>query len=478
MLNSSNNPLKVALLSISPHNRAILEFFFAGAGKSIFQIVSIKEADALVVDFDHPGARQEWEENIRVSPIPAIVLSVKECDVDNTVWVPKPLTSQSLVQSAEQIRQAFPGNEQSVDIAVGAEKQRTASDMSSLRELLDSQQKDKQVFGLSGWQQREKAKAAASPVFAAAGVADEEADTPVSAATESADGIAPADEQLISTEDVYVPEPLSDDEALPGESNLQLGQVTTPDDSEQDLEKQQQRWDLLCGQATQRVTAANWQESTQLYTPENYLLNSLIDALNLSRTSKQYVQVVLDSGDYILLMPDVNLAYSSIGLYSGLFTEVCGTPLQGGKVKLHLPSTTELSELEEVVVQDARQTYDLEGLIWTTSLLTSHGRLSRTADLSSQLRLKSWPNLTRLEQFPDAMPIAALWNQQAGNVFDLSERLDVPQRHIIAFFNGAHTLGLFEVDQGKAEQEKQAAPKKNRGLFSRLLKRLLGGGSK
>ncbi|CAA6821530.1 MAG: Unknown protein [uncultured Thiotrichaceae bacterium] len=476
MLNSSNNPLKVALLSISPHNRAILEFFFAGSGKSIFQIVAIKEAEALVVDFDHPGARQEWEENIRVNPVPAIVLSVKECDVENTVWVPKPLTSQALVQSAEQIRQVLPDTTYSVDSAAGAEKQRTASDMSSLRELLDSQQKDKQVFGLSGWQQRERAKVA--PSFASAGVAYEADDSAASVVAESGDGIAPADEQLIGTDDVYVPEPLSDNEVLPGAGSLQLGQVTTPDESEQDQEKQQQRWDLLCGQATQRVTAANWQESTQLYTPENYLLNSLIDALNLSRTSKQYVQVILDSGNYMLLMPDVNLAYSSIDLYSELFTDVCGTPLQGGKVKLHLPSTTELSELEEVVVQDARQTYDMEGLIWTTSLLTSHGRLSRNADLSSPLRLKSWPNLTRLEQFPDAMPIAALWHEKAGNVFDLSEWLDVPQRHVIAFFNGAHTLGLFEVDQGEAEQEKQAAPKKNRGLFSRLLKRLLGGGKK
>lgn len=475
MLNSPNNPLKVALLSISPHNRAILEFFFSGAGKSIFQVVSINEAEALVVDFDHPGARQEWEESIRVRPTPAIVLSVNECNVENTVWVPKPLTSQALVQSAEKIRQALPESAHSTGIAAEAEKQRTASDMSSLRELLDSQQKDKQVFGLSGWQQRQREKAASLPAFATVGY---EGGAHESAVAEPDDITAPADEQLIGTENVYVPEPLSDDEALPEGSGLQLGQVTTPDSNEQDQEKQQQRWELLCGYATQRVTAENWQESTQLYTPENYLLNSLIDALNLSRTSKQYVQVILDGGDYILLMPDVNLAYSSIDLYSDLFTDVCGTPLQGGKTKLHLPSTAELSELEGVVSQDAEQTYDMEGLIWTTSLLTSHGRLSRNADLSSPLRLKSWPNLTRLEQFPDLMPIAALWNQQAGNIFDLSERLEVPQRHVIAFFNGAHTLGLFEIDQGKAEQEKQAAPKKNRGLFSRLLKRLLGGGSK
>ncbi|PID34064.1 MAG: hypothetical protein CR976_02245, partial [Thiotrichales bacterium] len=368
-----NNPLKVALLSISPHNRAILEFFFAGAGKRIFHIVSIKEAEALVVDFDHPGARQEWEESTQANPVPAIVLSVTECDIDNTVWVPKPLTSQSLVQSAEEIRHLLPDNSDGPDVTEDTKKQRAAGDMSSLRELLDSQQKDKQVFGFSGWQQREKTKA--PPAFAVSGVAYDEDDASVSIVAESDEDLVPADEQLIGTEDVYVPEPLSDDETLP-EGNLQLGQVTTPD-NEQDQEKQQQRWSLLCGDATQWITAANWQESSQLYTPENYLLNSLVDALNLSRTSKQYVQVILaDSGNYILLMPDVNLAYSSIDIYSDLFVEVCSTPLQGGKVKLHLPSTTELGELEEVVAQDAQQTYDMEGLIWTTCLLTSKGRLS------------------------------------------------------------------------------------------------------
>nr|CAA6829597.1 MAG: Unknown protein [uncultured Thiotrichaceae bacterium] len=475
MLNSLNNPLRVALLSISPHNRAILEFFFAGAGKNIFQIVSVSEAEALVVDFDHPGARQEWEES--AASVPAIVLSVKDCTVENTIWVPKPLTSQSLVESAEQIRKMLPDDSGSDErIATSAEKQRTASDMSSLRELLDSQREDKQVFGLSGWQQKQKEQAASAPRFSSAYAPDDSASVAVAELDEA---IESDEEQLIATEDVYVPEPLSDDELLPDESGLQLGQVTTPEGNELDQEKQEQRWELLCGNATQTVvTAANWQDSALLYTPENYLLNSLVDALNLSRTSKQYVQVILDSGDYILLMPDVNLAYSSVDLYSESFSELCDTPLQGGTAKLHLPSAPELSELNEVVSQDVDQTYDLEGMIWTTSLLTSRGRLSRNADLSSPVRLKSWPNLTRLEQFPDMMPVAALWNQKAGNVFDFSEWLDVPQRHIIAFFNGAHTLGLFEVDHGKVQQEEPVAPKKNRGLFSRLLKRLLGGGSK
>ncbi|PIE01360.1 MAG: hypothetical protein CSA79_00600 [Thiothrix nivea] len=480
MLNSPNNPLKVALLSISPHNRAILEFFFAGAGKQIFKPVTLEEADALIVDFDHPGAQQEWQDRISQVPTPAIVLSVKESDTGNTVWVPKPLTSQALVRSAEQIRKMLPDTTETEYAEVTAGKQKFANDMSPLRALLDSQREDKQVFGLSGEYKRSNA---GRPTYQGAEslvkenrsfVTRAEPDSVIAADT------VKADEQLIATEDVFIPEPLSDEEIIlktEGEG-ISLGQVTTPDESTPDKEQQERRWAMLCGEAEERLTARNWQESAQLYTPENYLLNSLVDALKLSRESKQYVQVVLEeNGAFILLMPDVNLAYSSIDLYSDAFTHLCDKPLQGGRAKLHLPDTGTLSELEEIVRQDASHTYDMEGLIWTVSLLTSHGRLSRNAEMSS-FRLRSWPNLTRLEQFPHVMPIAALWSQQPGNVFDMSEWLNVPQRYVLAFFNAAHTLGLFEVDHGKAGHEQKAAPKKNRGLFSRLLKRLLGGGSK
>jgi hypothetical protein len=472
MLNSPNNPLKVALLSISPHNRAILEFFFAGAGKQIFRTVPLDEAEALVVDFDHPGAQQEWSERVEAFPVPAIILSVKESAFENTVWVPKPLTSQALVHSAEQIREMLPETVSNEYAGAVAEKQKSGSDMSSLRALLDSQREEKQVFGLSG--NYKHGSATTKPMYQAAEPAAKETGT-----AEPESGVSDADktERLISTENVYVPEPLSDDEVIPDAGGLDLGQVKSPEDSARDLEQQQRRWELLCGYGGEKLDATNWQESAQLYTPENYLLNSLIDALNLSRQSRQYVQVILEGDDFILLMPDVNLAYSTTDLYSDAFTHLCDTPLQGGRAKLHLPSSTELSDLEEVVRQDAQRTYDMEGLIWTVSLLTSHGRLSRNADMSS-LRLKSWPNLTRLEQFPHVMPIAALWSQRPGNVFEMSEWLDVPQRYVLAFFNGAHTLGLFEVDQGKTGHDNKTAPKKNRGLFSRLLKRLLGGGTK
>ncbi|MGB0845273.1 MAG: hypothetical protein ACPGSM_01065 [Thiolinea sp.] len=474
-----NNPLKVALLSISPHNRAILEFFFAGAGKKLFTTVATEQAEALIVDFDHPGARQEWQDVSAANLKPAIVLSVKETAEDNIVWVPKPLTSQALAGAAEKVRQLLPKAEavSSSGMEPSLDESEHGSDIASLRALLDTQAQDARPFGFSKQQAlaRKAPPVKAPPPVQArkealvktteTTVAEQPADVSVSAADT---------EHYLRTEDVYIPPPLDEEEIEEAaDSTFQLEDAGQADDPI----RTEQRWNRLCGQE-QQIAAGNWHESTSLYTPENYLLNSLVDALKLSHQSKQYVQIKIDSNEYALLMPDVNLAYCSIDLTSDQFAELCDTPLKSGRVQLHLPSTTELAALEETVQRHAEHTYDMESLIWTTSLLTSRGRLNRNADLNQPLRLKHWPNLTRLEQFPHVMQIAAAWQQRAGTVFDVSGWLDIPQRYVIAFYNASHTLSLFAVEQATPQLKEKTAPKKNRGLFSRLLKRLLGGGAK
>ena len=59
-----SGPLKVALLAISPHNRAILEFFFSGAGRNLFKVVTEAEADAFILDHDHPDAKEDWQKKL------------------------------------------------------------------------------------------------------------------------------------------------------------------------------------------------------------------------------------------------------------------------------------------------------------------------------------------------------------------------------------------------------------------------------
>ncbi len=459
MLNSSGNPLRVALLSISPHNRAILEFFFAGAGKQLFKTSSLPEAEILIADFDHPGAEQEWQQETSTSNKPGIVLSVREVKINNTVWVPKPLTSQALVNAAEKMRALLP------EQAPVGTSQNLEKPFPSLPPKLTTR-----PFGLN-------TRPAARPVPTTRPLPahqtfrlPEEDDADV--------GIATLAKKETAPRTVTVAAPLAQSLGTPSipatDGFLTIAEIHTPEKNQAEAE---QRWLLLCGNY-EDIDPATWHDSVLRYTTENYLLNSVLDALQLARQSGQTVQVKIDGQDDLLLMPATNLAHSRLDIHSATFAELCNTPIQAGRVQLHLPSMSELAAIEQTHLNDTENTHDLEALIWTTSLLTSHGRLNRNIDARQNMILKHWPNLTRLEALPHVMRIAAIWQERPGSVFDVAKWLNIPQRYVFAFFTAASTLGLLVVDQGKIHYQENAAPKKNRGLFSRLLKRLLGGGAK
>ncbi len=450
MLNSSGSPLRVALLSISPHNRAILEFFFAGAGKQLFRVTSLQEAEILIIDFDHPGAENEWLQRADKTK-PGIVLSVREMQVNNAIWIPKPLTSQALVRAAVQIRALLP---QGASTAPANEPQPVRQTMATHMAGATSAH----PFGVG---QARKVRPSL--------ILDFDEDEP---ATLTKPVTAPPVER--PTEPQPPLRPKVAEPTAPQEAFLTFDEISTPEKNQEQTER---RSKLLCGER-EDINPSNPQDNMQRFTPDNYLLKHLLDAMQQSRPSGQPIQIKFDSHEQLLLLPALNLAYSSIDISSDAFAELCNTPMQSGRVHLHMPNTAEMAALESTMQADAEHTHDLEAVIWTVTLLTSHGRLNRDTDTSQRLLLKHWPNLTRLEEIPHVMRIAATWHQRPGTVFDIARWLDIPQRYVFAFYTAANTLGLMTVDQGKVEYQEKEAPKKNRGLFSRLLKRLLGGGAK
>jgi hypothetical protein len=119
--------------------------------------------------------------------------------------------------------------------------------------------------------------------------------------------------------------------------------------------------------------------------------------------------------------------------------------------------------------------FDLENFMWTAMLLTSSGKLHRNVDIRRRVMLKQWPNLSRVETFPHVFRIAALWKTDGFNMLEIAHNLQIPQRYVFSFYNACCILGLIEHDPAKLKGKMQpTSPNKNRGLFSRLLKRLIG----
>ncbi|MFN3786199.1 MAG: hypothetical protein ACK4RS_05105, partial [Thiothrix sp.] len=230
----------------------------------------------------------------------------------------------------------------------------------------------------------------------------------------------------------------------------------------------------LCGEHDDGKTAAD----IRFFTPENYLLPRIVEAFQRCRDLQQTVQIKFAPWDYALLMPQAGLAYCTLDTQSAAFAALCNNPLQTEQIELHIPTGAELQQLEQRATDAPESVLDLEAFVWVSGLLTARGRLARNVDVGRKISLKHWPNLTRLEQFPHIMRIAALWQQRPANPLEIASALAVPQRYVFAFHTAANALNLFEMDQNKLKSREKEKPKENRGFFSRLLKRLLRGGAK
>ena len=109
MLNKNN--IKIALLEISPQNKAILEFYFNSAGKDLYSVVDQDKANAFIIDYDQPGAKEHVTQIHAETNSPIIILSIKEQDIPSTVWVEKPLSADALGKAAVTVEEMMAKSE-------------------------------------------------------------------------------------------------------------------------------------------------------------------------------------------------------------------------------------------------------------------------------------------------------------------------------------------------------------------------------
>lgn len=117
----------------------------------------------------------------------------------------------------------------------------------------------------------------------------------------------------------------------------------------------------------------------------------------------------------------------------------------------------------------------LEALRWRLALWTYQGRLPRGASLHERICLPHWPNLTRLDETPNAMRIAALLVAHPMSLERLAEALDIPRRDVFAFYAAASAIGLVKVAKRATDHLLKADPPPShpqRGFLRRLIQRL------
>jgi len=421
--------LKVCLDDVGAHNKAILDFFFAKIGQHTFRCVDTQEdANVLLIDYDFPPARQRYEKDYQQWQKPSLILSISEVSLKNSIWLAKPLTSRALLDAAESLQAQL--NSASTDVAA------MAVDASA-------------PIALDTATVNAPEKASLSP--------------PPLPLVDKVVADKPTVNQTVSSSTMSPPEPMSESVSLPD------SQVSA---SHRESEKAD-RILKLCGDNADINSAA---DLSNFYKDDNFFLSSLKDAIQLARQCQQGVLLNFPQAR-IYVLPEIHRIFCGIDIYDDEFIELIAAcnVREGGK--MHILSTGEIHELNDMISQQASALYDLEAFVWTSTLLSSKGNLPRALDPKKTIGLNHWPSLTRLEDIPHAMPIAAQWSDKAMNAFDIAKSLNIPQRYVFSFYNAANSLGLIEQDPQKLIT-KQSVPRTKdapRGLFSRLLKRLVGG---
>ncbi len=235
------------------------------------------------------------------------------------------------------------------------------------------------------------------------------------------------------------------------------------------------RWSLLCGSDSTRITSSKDLKKNS-YNPDDHLLATFNEVLEKSLASKQVMQ--LKFGMTVIIIDASNdIVYCDDPIMEEAYAKLCYEPVNKDQIKIHILDASEVRMLLKNQETDADNSHTIESFIWTTALLSSRGRLASKTDLKQQFGIKHWPNLTRLESFPHVIQIAAVLKKGAASLLEITNWLEhVPQSSIFAFYNGALALDLIEQDLEKLKSFngdiKKSTNTKNRGFFSRLLKRI------
>ena len=135
------------------------------------------------------------------------------------------------------------------------------------------------------------------------------------------------------------------------------------------------------------------------------------------------------------------------------------------------------SELAQYQKQYNLIPQDLDGFLWLIALWTARGRLPKGTDLNKPVKLRNWPNFTRLIETPYALKIAAFWIYNPHSLLETARILEIPQRYVFAFFNAARAIRLASTnsnfDTSSSTTASFAKKHAKRGLFQRILTKLL-----
>jgi len=207
------------------------------------------------------------------------------------------------------------------------------------------------------------------------------------------------------------------------------------------------------------------EESTE-YDPEAYLQGALTSARRKARRKHKNIRIEFGSGSIII---DTKLDLVEMGMGGFQLRELASFPLVSDKARVLVLSRRQA----RIDTESTKTMTSFESLLWKASLFASRGRAPVGTDLNAPVRLRRWPNFTRILLSPGALRIAALWVEQPLSITQLQKMLKLSEQDVLGFYSAALATGLIQSGKDSGiEPVKEASRTGVRGLLRNILKKL------
>lgn len=124
----------------------------------------------------------------------------------------------------------------------------------------------------------------------------------------------------------------------------------------------------------------------------------------------------------------------------------------------------------------------LEDLLWRAAYHVSEGRLIEGCTVFDVVRLRRWPNLTRLPSTPNTFRIFALLTRHPTSIGLVHRMLHITKDEVFQVISAAYCAGLIEkvscnvdlINKMQQEAEQTLPETKEHGFFRSLLAKITG----
>lgn len=409
-------PLHATALGLDDRARHALRLFFQGPYDNRCVLTKEESADVSIIDLDGLGGKDLWAKHRQRYPDrPVILLSLADVDVEDALFVRKPIHRDQLIPALDRARELVKKRAEKASSVSRSER----PDQGVAKPSVSNAQTDRQApapivklaVDNSGARRSQSTKVHSAPLRSTSRAA------------------ARLSEEL---------------------------DFTRPR-----------------GVARNRRPRTAGSLSDIYYRPQNHLQGHFQSAVELALEKNAPVCV---EGVWrpITIFPDIRQVF--VEESDKHLRPLCILPQRRKWPQWRKDVTvTVLDDAQSDLARQSASLQPIDAFTWKLALWTSRGRVPEGTSLESPVSLERWPNLTRYLMTPHALRMAALWVEQPRSLSRTIATLEISQEHVFAFYSATHAIGLVRQDtQGADSKTERESTEEHRqhGLLGRIMNRL------